>query len=65
MPVRIEVNRHHWLDVHEPLGSISLRTDIPIVIAKEGYADECCERVRELLSQNFIVFLRERSVSTP
>ena len=65
MPVGIELNRHYWLDVHKPLGTISLRTDIPVVVTEERYADEGGERVGELLGQSFAVILRKRSSSPP
>ena len=61
MPVGIEVNRHYWLDVHKPLGTISPRADISVVISQERYADEGSERVGELFGQNFAVILRKCS----
>ena len=60
MPVGIECNRHYWLDVHKPLGTISLGTDIPVVVSEERYADEGGERVGELFGQSFAVLLRKR-----
>ena len=56
---------HHRLDVHKPLGTISLRTNIPIVVSEERYADERSERVGELFGQSFAVLLRERSINAP
>ena len=61
MPVGIELNRHYGLDVHEPLGTISPRTDIPVVVSEEWYADEGGERVGELFGQSFAVILRKRT----
>ena len=57
----LSVNRHYRLDVHEPLGTLSPRTDIPVVVSEERYADEGSERVGELFGQNFAVILRKRS----
>ena len=65
MPVGIELNRHYRLDVHEPLGTISPRTDIPVVVSQERYADKGGERVGELFGQSFAVILRKRSSSPP
>src|SRR6266568_2285257 len=63
MPVGIERNRHYWLDVHKPLGTFSPRTDIPVVVSQERYADEGGERVGEFFGQSFAVILRKRSSS--
>ena len=49
---------NHW----EP--SLS-RTDIPVVVSEERYADEGGERVGELFGQSFAVILRKRSSSPP
>jgi len=61
MPVGIERNRHHRLDVHKPLGTVSPRTDIPVVVSQERYADEGGEWVGELFGQSFAVILCKRS----
>ena len=61
----MSVKRHYWLDVHKPLGTISPRTDIPVVVSEERYADEGGERVGELFGQSFAVILRKRSSRPP
>ena len=63
IPVCIERNRHYRLDVHKPLGTISLRTDFPVVVSEEWHADEGGERIGELFGQSFAVILRKRSSS--
>ena len=65
VPVFIERNRHDWLDVHEPLGPISLWPNLSIVVSKERNADKGCERVGNLFGQNSAVLLRKRSPSSP
>ena len=46
-------------------GTLSLRTEVPVVVSEERHADEGGERVGEFLCQNFAVILRKRCGRPP